>query len=70
MTDYGTEIHVVIFTSELRICCVFVLLLLPRSSQNLTEANLPVAQLMFSDKTVVILSGVVPKNSALRSVFR
>lgn len=64
------EIYIVIFSSELRICCGFVLSLLPQSSQNLTEANLLVAQLTFSGRTAVILRGVVPKNSELRSVFR
>lgn len=62
------KIHLVTFTYELNICCV--LLLLTRSSQNLTYSNLRVVHLMFSGKTIAFLSGVVPKNSKLRFVFR
>lgn len=40
------------------------------SSQNLTYLNLVVADLMFSGKTIAFLSGVLPKNSKLRFVFR
>lgn len=62
------KIHLVTYTCELRICCV--LLLLTRSSQNLTYSNLLVAHLTFSGKTIAGLSAVVPKNSKLRFVFR